>query len=69
MQRDYPNKTDNDHAEDTQAVMPHALATCEQTSSLTYPGDIPNYDVYAAQAQQPESLLSGYDDLSLDFWS
>lgn len=48
--------------------MPHALATCEQTSSLTYPSDILDYDVYAAPAQQQESLLSGYDELSLDFW-
>ncbi|KAF3399659.1 hypothetical protein DPV78_006796 [Talaromyces pinophilus] len=70
MQRDYANATVDDHVEDTEATaMSHAFTTYEQTAPLNYPGDIPDYDVYAAQAQQPESLLSAYDDLGLDFWS
>lgn len=68
MQGDYANTAADDHVEDTEAAMPHAFATYEQTSPLNYPGDIPDYDVYAARAQQPESLLSTYGDLGLDFW-
>lgn len=69
MQRDYADTVGDDHVEHTEAAMPHEFATYEQASPLNYPGDVPVYDVYAAQAQQPESLVSAYDDLGLDFWS
>jgi hypothetical protein len=72
IQRDYVNATTiNDHQveEAEAAAMPHAFATYEQTSPLNYTGDIPDYDAYTAHPQQPESLLSAYDDLGLDFWS
>lgn len=72
IRRDYVDTAtvDNHQVEEAEAAtMPHAFATYEQTSPLNYPGDIADYDVYAAQPQQPESLLLAYDDLGLDFWS
>lgn len=56
-------------AEPQAIIIPHTFATYEQTLPLNDSGDIAEYDPYAAQPQEAQSLLSAYDDLGLDFWS